>query len=58
MTAAVTTWKVGVVGTGRHGSRYARHIIKDVDGLALSRHQPEIPAGANSGPAVVMPMAC
>ncbi len=29
-------WKVGVIGTGKHGSRYARHIIHDVDGLTLT----------------------
>lgn len=28
-------WRVGVVGTGKHGSRYARHIVDDVDGLEL-----------------------
>jgi predicted dehydrogenase len=26
---------VGVIGTGRHGSRYAHHIINDIDGLEL-----------------------
>ena len=26
---------VGIIGTGRHGSRYAHHIINDVDGLEL-----------------------
>ena len=28
--------KIGVIGTGKHGSRYARHIIRDVEGLELS----------------------
>lgn len=28
--------RIGVIGTGRHGSRYARHIVKDVDGLELT----------------------
>lgn len=27
---------VGVIGTGKHGSRYARHILSDVKGLHLS----------------------
>ena len=44
MTAATRTWQIGVIGTGRHGSRYARHIIEDVDGLslaAISRRSPQ-----------------
>jgi predicted dehydrogenase len=44
MTAAAKTWQIGIIGTGRHGSRYARHIIKDVDGLslaAISRRSPQ-----------------
>ncbi|HHD57108.1 MAG TPA: Gfo/Idh/MocA family oxidoreductase [Desulfobulbaceae bacterium] len=28
--------KIGIIGTGKHGSRYARHIIRDVEGLELS----------------------
>jgi predicted dehydrogenase len=28
-------WRVGVIGTGKHGSRYARHIVQDVPGLDL-----------------------
>lgn len=35
---------MGIIGTGRHGSRYARHIIHDVTGLrlaAISRRSPE-----------------
>ncbi|MEN8198459.1 MAG: Gfo/Idh/MocA family oxidoreductase [Thermodesulfobacteriota bacterium] len=28
--------KVGVIGTGNHGSRYAKHIGDDIDGLELS----------------------
>lgn len=27
--------RIGVIGTGRHGSRYAGHIVCDVDGLEL-----------------------
>lgn len=37
-------WQVGVIGTGRHGSRYARHIVDDIEGLvltAISRRSPE-----------------
>jgi predicted dehydrogenase len=26
---------VGIIGTGRHGSRYANHILNDIDGLVL-----------------------
>ena len=29
-------WRVGVIGVGKHGSRYARHIVNDVDGLELA----------------------
>lgn len=28
--------RVGVIGAGKHGSRYARHILNDVEGLALT----------------------
>ncbi|MDW7771577.1 MAG: Gfo/Idh/MocA family oxidoreductase [Desulfobulbaceae bacterium] len=28
--------RIGVIGTGRHGSRYANHIVNDVDGLELA----------------------
>ncbi len=28
--------RVGIIGTGRHGSRYATHILHDVGGLALA----------------------
>lgn len=28
--------QVGVIGTGKHGSRYARHIVHDVEGLRLA----------------------
>jgi predicted dehydrogenase len=28
-------WKVGIVGTGKHGSRYARHVVEDITGLDL-----------------------
>ena len=27
--------KVGIIGTGRHGTRYANHIIHDIPGLEL-----------------------
>jgi len=36
--------RVGLIGTGRHGSRYARHIVQDLPGLrlaALSRRSEE-----------------
>lgn len=29
------TLKIGIIGTGTHGSRYARHIMNDVPGLEL-----------------------
>ena len=29
-------WRVGVIGTGKHGSRYAQHIVYDVEGLELA----------------------
>ncbi len=28
--------RVGIIGTGRHGSRYANHILHDLDGLTLA----------------------
>lgn len=28
--------RVGVIGAGKHGSRYARHILNDVEGLTLA----------------------
>jgi len=28
-------WQVGVIGAGKHGSRYARHLARDVQGLKL-----------------------
>jgi predicted dehydrogenase len=28
--------RVGIIGTGRHGSRYANHIVSDIDGLELA----------------------
>lgn len=28
--------RIGVIGTGKHGSRYVRHIINDVEGLELT----------------------
>jgi predicted dehydrogenase len=44
MNRTETPWKVGVIGTGKHGSRYARHIVEDVEGLdlvAISRRSDE-----------------
>ncbi len=35
---------VGLIGTGRHGSRYANHIVNDLDGMelkAIARRSPE-----------------
>jgi predicted dehydrogenase len=28
--------RIGIIGTGRHGSRYAAHIVRDIDGLELA----------------------
>ena len=28
--------RIGIIGTGRHGSRYANHIVRDLDGLTLA----------------------
>lgn len=36
--------RIGIIGTGRHGSRYANHIVNDIEGMelkALSRRSPE-----------------
>ncbi|MDY0389604.1 Gfo/Idh/MocA family protein [Desulfobulbus oligotrophicus] len=35
MTAQKACWQVGIIGTGKHGSRYARHILTDIDDLEL-----------------------
>jgi len=29
-------WRVGSIGVGKHGSRYARHIVRDIEGLELA----------------------
>ncbi len=29
-------WRVGVIGAGKHGSRYARHIVYDTEGFELA----------------------
>ncbi len=37
--------RIGIIGTGKHGSRYANHIVHDVDGLelaAISRRSEEV----------------
>ena len=55
--------QIGVIGTGKHGSRYANHIVKDVDGLtlaAISRRSPEgldQARGHQGGGAVALPRA-
>jgi len=36
MQDAEQTWRVGVIGAGKHGSRYARHLAQDVNGLGLA----------------------
>ena len=36
MIAGEKVFQVGIVGTGKHGSRYARHICHDLEGLALA----------------------
>ncbi len=28
--------RIGIIGTGRHGSRYAGHIVRDIEGLELA----------------------
>ncbi len=37
--------RIGIIGTGKHGSRYARHIINDVAGLELAAISRRTPAG-------------
>ena len=44
MRSANRPWRVGILGTGKHGSRYARHVVDDVEGLelvAISRRSAE-----------------
>jgi predicted dehydrogenase len=36
VTLSKERFRVGVIGTGKHGSRYARHIVSDVEGLDLA----------------------
>lgn len=36
MISVNKTIKVGIIGTGRHGTRYANHIIHDIPGLELT----------------------
>ena len=36
MRPGVQSLRVGVIGAGKHGSRYARHIQCDIDGLTLT----------------------
>lgn len=38
-------FRVGVIGTGRHGSRYANHLVHDVPGLQLAAIARRSPAG-------------
>lgn len=36
--------RVGIIGTGKHGSRYANHVVNDLDGaelVGISRRSPE-----------------
>ena len=43
--------RIGIIGTGRHGSRYANHILNDVHGMelaAISRRSPEGAAQAKN----------
>lgn len=35
MNRTTKQWRAGVIGTGKHGSRYGRHIVEDVEGLDL-----------------------
>ncbi|WP_028318721.1 Gfo/Idh/MocA family protein [Desulfobulbus elongatus] len=42
-------WRVGIIGTGKHGSRYARHIVQDIEEaqlIAISRRSEEGPRQA------------
>lgn len=38
--------RVGIIGTGRHGSRYANHIVHDIAGLELTAVSRRLPSGA------------
>ena len=42
---------IGILGTGRHGSRYAQHIVNDCDGLALRAIARRSPAGKDQAAA-------
>ena len=37
--------RVGIIGSGRHGSRYAQHILEDCEGLRLSAVSRRSPTG-------------
>ncbi len=36
---------IGIIGTGRHGSRYVRHLLADIDGFSLKGVSRRSPAG-------------
>jgi predicted dehydrogenase len=43
--------RVGIIGTGRHGSRYANHIVNDAEGLELIAISRRSPAGKDQAAA-------
>jgi predicted dehydrogenase len=43
--------RVGIIGTGRHGSRYASHILQDIDELKLRAISRRTPAGKDQAAA-------
>ena len=43
--------RVGIIGTGRHGSRYANHILHDIDELELRAISRRTPAGRDQAAA-------
>lgn len=42
---------VGIIGSGRHGSRYANHVVRDVAGLRLAAISRRSPQGADQAAA-------
>jgi predicted dehydrogenase len=51
MIVSAKNWQVGVIGTGKHGSRYAHHIVHDVAGLTLAAVSRRSPEGARQAEA-------
>ena len=41
--------RIGIIGTGKHGSRYANHIVRDIEGLELTAISRRSSEGSDQG---------